>query len=87
MSEPQAHDYPPPSQITNTRITGAVRKLKEGFGFIAGDDGRDYFFHWTAMERTTRNFRELIIQDRVSFIVAESDRGPRAIQIRVISCA
>lgn len=79
-----AQDYPPPSQISNTHITGAIRKLKDGYGFIAGDDGRDYFFHWSAMERTSKNFRDLAIQERVSFLVVDSDRGPRAIQIRVV---
>lgn len=69
-------------------IRGKVRKLKEGFGFIAGDDGRDYFFHWTAMQRTSKNFRDLEVLDRVEGSIIESDenlkRGPRLIEIRVI---
>jgi cold shock CspA family protein len=67
-------------------MRGKVRKLKEGFGFISGDDGRDYFFHWTALQRTTKSFQELAILDRVEGSVVESTegRGPRLIEIRVI---
>jgi cold shock CspA family protein len=67
-------------------MRGKVRKIKEGFGFIAGDDGRDYFFHWTALQRTTKNFRDLELLDRVEGSIIEGDgtRGPRLIEIRVI---
>jgi cold shock CspA family protein len=73
---------------SNIRITGAVRKLKEGYGFIAGDDGRDYFFHWSAMERTGKNFRDLSIQERVEFYIVKFTKGGedkyRAVQVRVL---
>lgn len=67
-------------------MRGKVRKLKEGFGFIAGDDGRDYFFHWTAMQQTSTNFRDLKVLDRVegSVIEGEEHRGPRLIEVRTI---
>lgn len=82
-------EYPRPAIVRKTeaeRLEGAVRKLKQdrGFGFIAGDDGIDYFFHWSSMEKTSKDFRELEVQDRVSFLVVVGDKGPRAIQIRVI---
>jgi cold shock protein len=67
-----------------TRKSGSIRKLKQGYGFIAADDGQNYFFHWTAMEATSKDFRDLVERERVDFIVIESDRGPRAIQVRVI---
>lgn len=85
--------YPRPSLIKkietsldSSRLEGSIRKLKQdrGFGFIAGDDGRDHFFHWSGMEKTTKNFRELEIQDRVSFVVVEGDKGPRAVCVRVL---
>jgi cold shock protein len=68
------------------KMRGKVRKIKEGFGFIAGDDGRDYFFHWTALQRTTKNFRDLALLDRVEGSVIEGgdNRGPRLIEILVI---
>jgi len=73
-------------RVEATRIEGSVRKLKmdRGFGFIAGDDGRDHFFHWSGMEKNSRDFRELEIQDRVSFVVIEGEKGPRAVCIRVL---
>ena len=88
----------PPSFVSthssDTRITGAIRKLKEGYGFIAGDDGKDYFFHWSAMERTGKNFRDLALQERVEFNIVEVHEGTeghtkedtkwRAVGVRVI---
>ena len=71
--------------IASSRITGAVRKLKPSYGFIAGDNGKDYFFHWTAMDKNGKNFRELSIQDRVSFLIAESPDGERAVAVRLVS--
>jgi CspA family cold shock protein len=83
-------DYPSPSVVKRTeasRIEGAIRKLRQdrGFGFIAGDDGQDHFFHWSGMEKTSKNFRDLEVQDRVSFICIDGPKGPRAVCIRVIS--
>lgn len=84
-------DYRPSetsAHTSNTRITGAIRKLKEGYGFIAGDDGKDYFFHWSAMERTGKNFRELSVQERVEFSIVEvherNETKWRAVQVRVL---
>ena len=87
--EAQKVEYPRPVIVhkeDGARLTGSVRKLKQdrGFGFIAGDDGRDHFFHWSGMEKTSRNFRDLEVQDRVSFVCVEGDKGPRAICIRVV---
>jgi len=66
-------------------MTGAVRKLKDGYGFIAGDDGNDYFFHWSAMIVGSKNFRDLIVQERVDFSCIKTSEGKlRAISVRVI---
>lgn len=69
-------------------LGGSVRKLRQdrGYGFIAGDDGIDYFFHWTGMDRdSVRDFRALEIYDRVEFeYIMQTDKGPRAIKIRVV---
>lgn len=64
---------------------GVVRKMKEGFGFIAGNDGIDYFFHWTALQKTSVKFAELEIGDRVEFTRIEAPKGPRAIEVRKLS--
>lgn len=52
----------------STRISGSIRALKDSHGFIAGDDGQNYFFHWSSMVKGTKDFRELEIRDRLSFI-------------------
>jgi cold shock CspA family protein len=69
--------------------TGVIRKLRDGYGFIAGNDGIDYFLHWTAMQKGTKTFRELVIGDRVEFGIyappanAPQPKGPRAIECKV----
>ena len=66
-----------------THLTGAIRALKGTFGFIAGDDGTDYFFHWSAMHPDGKNFRDLILQERVEFEIFSGERGVRAVSVRV----
>jgi cold shock CspA family protein len=73
-----------PNLTSPDRMTGAIRGLKKGFGFIAGDDGRDYFFHWSAMEPSTKNFRELILQERVAFTPTLISSKWRAVEVRVL---
>lgn len=67
----------------NGHMNGVVRKLREGYGFIAGHDGVDYFLHWTAMQKGTKTFRELSIGDRVEFEVFHAPKGPKAIEVKV----
>ena len=51
-------------------------KMK-GFGFIAGEDGKEYFVHQTALgEGVTLNDN-----DTVTFDVEEGDRGPKAVNV------
>ena len=48
-----------------------------GFGFIAGEDGKEYFVHQTALgEGVTLNENEA-----VTFEVEEGDRGPKAVKV------
>lgn len=47
---------------------------RKGFGFIEGEDGTDYFVHFTALDKGTF-IRE---DDKVSFDVAETDKGKQA---------
>lgn len=63
--------------------SGVIRKLRDGYGFVAGNDGIDYFIHWTAMRKDTKKFRELAIGDRVDFEAIEAPKGPRAIEVFV----
>lgn len=67
------------------QMTGAIRKLsKDGYGFIAADDGQDYFFHWSACAKDSKDFRNLTVRERVHFVLIDSPKGPRAIQVEVV---
>jgi cold shock protein len=63
--------------------TGQIKKLvrDRGFGFITGDDGQEYFFHRGGLD-TSLDFDALAGNERVTFEVERSDRGPRARQVR-----
>ncbi len=63
--------------------TGKIKKLvhDRGFGFIQGEDGRDVFFHHSAV--TDQGFDMLTEGQHVEFSVDEGGRdqrgkGPRA---------
>lgn len=51
---------------------------QKGFGFIQGDDGTDYFVHHTQVPQGMR----LDEDDRVTFDVAETERGKQAQNIQ-----
>lgn len=65
--------------------TGVVRKIRDGYGFIAGNDGIDYFLHWTAMVAEGPTFRDLKVGNRVAFQIHIAPKGPRAIECKVTS--
>ncbi len=53
---------------------------KNGFGFIAGDDGGDYFVHFTAIPQGVKVYPE----DKVSFDAIETEKGKQAQNIQKI---
>jgi CspA family cold shock protein len=60
---------------------GTVKKIvsDRGFGFIAADDGKEYFFHRSAIPE----FDSLRGGERVEFDTEPSPKGPRAARVRV----
>jgi len=61
------------------KMNGTVKffnKMK-GFGFIAGEDGKEYFVHQTGLAEGI-TLRE---NDAVTFDVEEGDRGPKAVNV------
>ncbi|MGO9180337.1 MAG: cold-shock protein [Candidatus Limnocylindrales bacterium] len=62
---------------------GTVKKLiaDRGFGFITGDDGKDYFFHRSGVEPTL-DFDRLAGGERVAFEIEANPRGLRAVKVR-----
>ena len=51
----------------------------KGFGFIAAEDGKEYFVHITGLAQGVN----LNDNDAVSFDVEEGDRGPKAVNVRL----
>ena len=49
----------------------------KGFGFIAGEDGKEYFVHQTGLKEGVF----LSESSAVEFEVTEGDRGPKAINV------
>jgi CspA family cold shock protein len=64
--------------------TGTIKKLvsDRGFGFIAAEDGREYFFHRTGLDSSV-NFDSLAGGERVNFEIEPSQKGPRANRIKL----
>lgn len=61
-------------------MKGTVKFFNEmkGFGFIAAEDGEEYFVHQTALEEGV----SLQENDSVTFDVEEGDRGPKAVNVK-----
>jgi CspA family cold shock protein len=52
----------------------------KGYGFIQGEDGRDYFVH----NSSVANGKFLRDNDKVSFEPVEGDRGPQAQNVTLL---
>ena len=63
-------------------ISGSVKMWKhaEGWGFIEGDDGEDYFINIV----NVRKGQEIRVDCRVKFDVNQGHRGPEAENITLI---
>jgi len=61
---------------------GTIKRLTDkGFGFIATDEGIEYFFHQSACTRTP--FDQLREGQAVSFSIGQGPKGPRAENVSV----
>ena len=54
----------------------------KGFGFIAGDDGEDYFVHVSGLRENLKG-RGLKGGQKVSFDIDRDIKGARAVNVRV----
>ena len=61
-------------------MKGTVKFFNEmkGFGFVAGEDGKEYFVHQTGLAEGVR----LNENDAVTFDVEEGERGPKAVNVQ-----
>ncbi len=65
--------------------TGRVKwfNADKGYGFITGEDGKDIFVHYSAIQ--SDGFRTLEEGQNVSYEVVEGDRGEQAANVSVIA--
>ena len=63
-------------------VSGTIKRIvsDKGFGFVAAEDGTEYFFHNSACEGT--RFDELREGQKVTFEKGQGPKGPRAENIR-----
>lgn len=60
---------------------GTISKKLDGFGFIQGDDRRQYFFHRSALKNA--RFEEVEAGQEVTFEDSEGSKGLRAEDVYV----
>ena len=71
------HSFEKIMEVTVT--TGTIKKVvsDRGFGFIAAEDGKEYFFHRDGLT-SSLNFDRLAGGEKVEFEVEQSPKGARA---------
>jgi CspA family cold shock protein len=64
--------------------TGKIKKIvrDRGFGFINDTDGRELFFHRSAV--LDNKYDDLNEEQAVEFEVEQSNKGPRAVNVKVV---
>jgi len=64
--------------------TGTIARLliDKGFGFIRDENGLEHFFHRSSVRGAV--FELLREGQRVEFVIEESQKGPRAGDVRLI---
>jgi CspA family cold shock protein len=65
--------------------TGKIKKIvrERGFGFISDADGKEVFFHQSGI--VGEDLNALKEEQEVEFQVETSAKGPRAIDVKVIT--
>lgn len=64
-------------------LHGTIKRLvsEKGFGFVAAQDGTEYFFHQSAC--TDTRFDDLREGQAVTFDKGQGPKGPRAENVRL----
>lgn len=66
------------------KIKGKVKWFnpKKGWGFIEGEDGRDFFAYFKDIQM--EGYKALSQNEEVTFEVAETEKGKKAVEIKKI---
>ncbi len=64
-------------------INGTIKRLmsEKGFGFVAAEDGNEYFFHQSACANC--RFDDLREGQKVTFDKGQGPKGPRAENLKL----
>ena len=64
-------------------MNGTIQKViaEKGFGFITAADGKEYFFHSSAVSGAS--FDSLSSGQAVTFDIGQGPKGPRAENVKV----
>ena len=62
--------------------TGTIKRVisERGFGFIADEEGKEYFFHRDGLSSTV-DFDRLVGGESVNFDIEAGPKGPRAVKV------
>ena len=65
-------------------MIGTVKSFnsRRGFGFITGEDGKDYFFHYSQLQM--EGFKTAEVGQHVEYDEATTEKGLRANNIRFV---
>ncbi len=66
------------------KLNGKVKSFNKikGYGFINGDDGNEYFFHFSSLNM--EGFKTVNVEDKVAFEPQDGEKGKRALNIDII---
>jgi CspA family cold shock protein len=83
-AETEAQEEPAETeaQEAGERVEGTVKWFSnpKGYGFISREGGEDVFVHYSEIQGS--GFRSLSAGERVEFTVRQSEKGPRAAEVR-----
>ena len=70
----------------DSREEGEIKwfNVSKGFGFIRRDSGEEIFVHFRSIRGPNRDRRQLRDGQRVSFVVADSEKGPQAEEVETL---
>ncbi len=65
-------------------INGTVKWFngEKGFGFITGEDGKEYFVHFSEIQKS--GFKTLEEGEEVTFEVTQGQKGPQAANVKSV---